>query len=254
MISINTNSNLRCNNKEFVPSFSSRLNPVKPFRIFTSKGEVTVYEPNKEELLSCGFISKLVDFFTENLSKDTNDPNWLALGNKKNKHLIAEFKKQFNSDIKNLIKEDDGHLTITVAKDKNGEICAGCMSYGYDEVPMAKKNALYIENIAVNFEYRKNHIGDILIQKAVESAKKSFTDVFLVGENMASGFYEKLGFKKLNPKCENQKAVIDYIADIRWMDFPMYVSLYSKPIQPKRTRWYDISGPVLKNLFSNIKD
>ncbi len=252
-IAITDNYKFSQNRNRSFPSFSSRINPIKPLKYPTSKGEVTIYEPTSKELLSGGLISDIVDFFTENLSKDTKDPGWLALGDKKNKNLISVFKKQFRYEIENLIKNDDGHLTISVAKDKNGKLCAGCMSYGYDEVPMAKNNTLYIENIAVAPEYRKNHLGDMLIKKVIDAEKAHFTDVFLVGENMAAGFYKKLGFKKLNPNNKNQRAIIDFMSELRWTDFPKYVSLFTKPIQQNATRWYDISGPVIRKLFCYIE-
>lgn len=113
------------------------------------------------------------------------------------------------------------------------------MSFGFEDLPHCKKSVYYIEDIAVNPEYRKNGIGKILIDKTINSVKNSFTDVFLTGEVLAENFYKKLGFCHLDSNNPAQKTVIDNLAKIR-TDYPNYVMFLTKPIQQNKPRWFDV--------------
>lgn len=220
-------------------SFTSKCNPIKPTTIKTQLGKVRIYEPTDKEIFKQDFLLEVADVFVRNFSTFTNDPAWLIYSKPGNEVLYKEQIKHFRNYLLSSILKDDGHLSLLVARDKNKKLCGACISRGLDEIPGTFKNTMYIDSIAIDENFRKNGIGKIFMDKSINADKNHFTDIFLVGELFAKGFYEKLGFKTLNPKNSNQKKVIDYIAIDR-EDYPDYVSLFHKPLQLDKPRWYDV--------------
>lgn len=227
--------------------FASKCNPIKPFKFTTKAGELRVFEPSAEEVKTPEFAQKIVDFFFNNFTKDTNDPAWLRFQRKENESLFKKFKKDYAEEVHQLIMEDDGHTTFLVAKDLDDNIRGAIMTHGLDEIPLMKKIVMYVANIATDSEFRHSGLGKILMEKAMEADKTHFTDVFLVGENCAKGFYDKLGFKSLDKNDLSQKKIMNYMKSMRF-DYPDYVTLFTKPLQENRQRWYDVVAPILSSM------
>ena len=217
-------------------SFTSRNNPVKPFLISTKLGELSCFEIPSEQLLNNKTLNEFSHFFCQNFASLTNDPYWLSYNNPQYQNNVA---KDFVRYLKSKIINDDGNLTMLVAKDKDGKLQGACLSYGFDEVPYVKNTTCYIDSISVNPEYRGFSVGKKLLENTCEINKNTFTDVFLKGEVLAAGFYKKQGYKKLNSNDAGQKFVADFIKSISGDDLN-YLLLFTKPLQPKKPRWYSI--------------
>lgn len=236
-------SNTQQNN----PTFGSRMNPVHPFKILTPQGALSIEEVNYNKI-SQKFIKNITEFFCDNFSKDTNDPNWLKynrFSKREKEDFIDQFKQYYEYSITD---PSEQHVTLLIAKDSNKNIQGACLSFGCDDVPGAKYNTLYIDSLAVNKKYRGNNIAKIMLEKSIETGRHIFTDVFLTGEKVADGFYKKLGFRDLTPDNPNEAKIINHVAKQR-QDYPKYTSFLTKPIQEKRPRWYDIcaKNPKLKD-------
>jgi len=227
--------------------FTSRCNPIKPFKFKTSVGELNVFEPTTEVVRSQEFADEIVDFFFNNFTKDTADPAWLRFQRLEHQDLFKRFKKDYAEEVHQLILNDDGHTTFLTARDKNNKLCGAIMSHGLDEIPFMQKIVMYIANIATDSQYRHSGLGKILMEKAIDADKKYFTDVFLVGEKMAQGFYEKTGFDTLKENNHSQRKIMKYMKSMRF-DYPEYVDLFTKPIQADRPRWYDIAATIINKI------
>jgi len=229
--------------------FTSRCNPIKPYIVKTKAGElIRIYEPAKEELQSEGFIENLINMFCRNFKKDTNDPAWLRFQNPNFAEAFMKFKRNFVDEIKTLIEYDNGHVTILAVKNQQGKLCGGMISHGFDEIPKMKNSVLYIADIAVDSKYRHMGIAKSLIEETAKAEKKDFTDIFLVGEKTAAGFYEGIGFEKLKGNNKSQNAIMEYMKSIRF-DYPDYVNLYTKPLQQDKPRWYNKAAEIINNLI-----
>ena len=233
--------------KNYNLSFTSKCCPIKPFTIKTKLGDIRFEELPVVSYKRKNFLKNMIDFFCLNFSKNTTDPEWLKFQNPINVASFRQLKNRFHSEYKQVFKDDDGHLSLLVARDKENKICGACLSYGFDEVPNTRNTTLYIDSIAVDEKYRGLGIGKILLEKSIEVGKDFFTDVFLHGEKLAGGFYEKLNFKELNPKQTAQKKVIDYIAMDRF-DYPEHINLYTRPIQQNKPRWYVSAAQAIDKL------
>ncbi len=221
------------------PQFTSRLNPIKPLTIKTKWGKLMLSEATKNEYTQRGFAEKLSRFFSKNFASNTDDPCWLIYNDKSKKHIKNSMIKTFANDIKSIFKNDDGNMTLLLAKDKHNKIQGACLSFGYNLTDSSNKYTLYIDSICVNNPFRGFKLGKIMLNKTLKANEKSnFTDAFLTGEKKAAGFYTKNGFSELNPTDKNQKKVIDLIAEDR-IDYPEYIQLFSKPLKPEQPRWYD---------------
>lgn len=225
-------------------TFKSRANPIRPFILKTPKGHLYFEEPSLEVINSRGYVAKLTRFFCKNFASLTSDPFWIPFGEAK---LSKEYQKHFRNNVryfKNILSRKDDDITLLVATDPQKKIQAAILSFGLEDLPYCKKSVYYIEDIAVNPDYRKNGIGKILIDKTINSVKKSFTDVFLTGEVLAENFYNKLGFTHLDSNNPAQKCVIDNLAIVR-EDYPDFVSFLTKPIQKDKPRWYEVLSAKL---------
>lgn len=221
-------------------NFKSIKNPVKPFIIKTKLGDLSCVEIPSKELYRSKKLHELSHFLCKNFASLTADPYWLKYNNPKYKE---DFAWDFLNYLNNNIREDDGNLTMLVATDKNNKIQAACLSYAYYSLPKASKNVCYVDSLAVNEKYRNNGIAKKLLDKTEEINKKTFTDIFLTGEILAKGFYEKLGFSELDKNDSGQRFVIDLL-DYERGDEMDYLIPFNKPIQENKPRWY--------TLFENI--
>lgn len=225
-------------NNKYNPAYTSRINPIEPFKVQTAKGVLNVAEINYDRITP-KFIKKITEFFCENFSHDTNDPAWLNY-NKLSKSEKKDFLDTFENFYGNSIRDEGNqHLTMLVATDSNKNIQGACLSYGCEDVPKARYNTLYIDSLAVNKEYRGNSLARLMLEKSIDANRYIFTDVFLTGEKVADGFYKKLGFRDLSPDNADESKIINHIAKQR-PDYPKYTSFLTRIIQESRPRWYEI--------------
>jgi len=232
-ISINTQLN-----------FQSKANPIFPFVMKTKHGRLNIAEATQKDIRRDGFVDKLTKMFCKNFATSTNDPAWKVFL-KHNTYNYGDDIKNFIKYYSSKVKSNDENMTLLLAKDKRNKIQGACLAYGYDRIPGAKDTTLYIDSIAINPAYRGFSVGRKMMEKVMESAKEKFTDVFLAGDKFVSGFYERMGFKPLDPKDEAQKSIIDYILKCR-SDYPHYIDLYTKPLREHSDRWYSECAKELK--------
>ena len=228
----------------YSPNYTSRLNPIAPFKVYTPNGVLSVEEVDYRKT-GPKFIKQITEFFCENFSKDTNDPGWLQYNDftkKEKKRFIDNFKTYYDYSIND---KGNQHLTLLVARDSQKNIQGACLSFGCVDVPRAKYNTLYIDSLAVNKKFRGCNLAKIMLEKSIEASKYIFTDIFLTGEKVADGFYKKLGFRDLNPENPSELKVINYVAKQR-QDYPKYTSFLTRVIQEKKPRWYDICAQSKK--------
>ncbi len=229
------------------PQFTSKLNPIPPSIIKTESGKLTLKEAKPSEIENPKFLAKLSEFFSKNFASNTDDPSWLEFSRMKSKDK-KNFINAFIGYLQDIFKQDDGNMTLLVAKDKRNKIQGACLSYGYDIVDDAKNYTLYVDSIAVNKNFRRVNLGKKMLQKTMDANKKNsnFTDVFLVGEKRAYGFYKKLGFSKLNTSDYEQNKVASFIAIDR-ADYPKYTDFLTLPLKPEQPRWYSKVAKLIKD-------
>lgn len=233
-------------------NFTSRVNPIKVFKVKTSRGNLTFQEPSLAEIRNKAFLKKLAKFFCDNFASNSEEPGWLAYKNGDNPHIAATIFESCLSQYKAKLLNPKGDLTLLVAKDRFNNIRGACLAFGYDDVPNAEKSVYYIDSLAVNPRFRGYNIGRILLAKTLESVQNKFSDVFLIGENMALGFYKKLGFKHLNSNDAVQKTVIDFVAQDNFC-YPKYVSFLTKPLKIHEPRWYVETAKAIEKLGMNLE-
>lgn len=233
-------------------NFTSRLKPVKVYKVKTSRGNLTFQEPSLAEIRNNAFLRKLTKFFCDNFASKTEEPGWLAYKNGDNPHIKAAILESCFSQYKSKLLNPKGDLTLLVAKDRFNNIRGACLAFGYDDVPNAEKSVYYIDSLAVNPRFRGHNIGKVLLNKTIQSVQNKFSDVFLVGENMALGFYKKLGFEHLNSGVSAQKTVIDFIAQDKF-SYPKYVSFLTKPLKQDEQRWYVKTAKAIEKSGMNLE-
>ncbi len=231
-------------------NFTSKLCPVRPFRVKTNAGKLYIKEVTKKEVNQKSFINNLAKVLAKNIASNTEDPSWKIIfkQDREGKLVIENFKRY----LKRRLNTNDDTLTLLVAYDKKKKIQGACMSFGFDDVPTCEKSVCYIESLGINPKYRGAGVGKLMVEKTLESAKNIFTDAYLASENLALGFYKKLGFKKLNPAYEAQKTIIDFIALDR-ADYPEYVSLLTKPLQQNKPRWYKVAADFINDFNDGLR-
>lgn len=229
------------------PQFTSKLNPISPSIVKTKYGKLTLREAKQSELQNPKFLEKLSKFFCKNFASDTCDPSWLAY-NTVSKKVREGIVDSFVRSLKDIFKTDDGNMTLLLAKDKRNKIQGACLSYGYDLVDGSKDYTLYVDSIAVNKLFRGFKLGKKMLQKTFEANKDNskFTDVFLVGEKNAHGFYKKLGFSDLKLQNPDQRKVLNFIAIDR-ADYPEYADFLTLPLKSEQPRWYSKAAKVIND-------
>ena len=234
-------------------SFTSKVNPVKPYKISTSMGDISIAEVNLGEELTPKLIKKINRFFCDNFSKDTKDEHYMKYrtGTLLERKLSeAEFEKHYSDIFNNSELRDN--TTLLLAKDSKNKIQGACLSSPYYEVPQSNKNTLWIDSLAVNDMYRKEHIASELLNTTLNVNKNSFTDAFLTGTIFAKGFYKRLGFKPLDRRNKAQKTVYDYLKSKRY-DIPKYVIPFTKPLQKDKPRWYEVCAGIINKSLTQLQ-
>lgn len=215
-------------------NFKSLNNPVKPYVIKTRVGNLSCAEIPAKQLYNSKKLEEISHLFCRNFATLTKDPYWLEYNDSSKREYIA---RNFMNYIKGHLLQDDGDLTMLVAKDENDKIQAACFSYAYSEISNKNNSACYIDSLAVNPEYRECGVGKELLNKTCEINKNNFTDVFLTGEVLAKEFYEKAGFIPLDEKEAGQRYVTKFL-EYRRGDEMEYLIPFNKPLQEDKPRWF----------------
>lgn len=215
--------------------FTSLNNPITPFVMNTKKGDVLISEIPAFYLRDEKFLKRILQFFVKNFASHTKDPYWLGYHHPQNrKSMIA----LYASYMRPTILKDDGNMTMLTAMDDEGKLCGACLSHAYNKIPNANKTTCYIEGLAIDNRFRKCNIGETLLNTTIEANKDTFTDVFLKGENMAAGFYQKMGFEIMDKTKPFQKETVQLLA-AQGEGYPDYITFFTKPLQKDQPRWYE---------------
>ena len=228
---------MQLSNNSFL-GFKSRNNPVPDFKIKTSKGELTVKEFSAKDAANRKDLYKLTKFFADGFISNTEDPSFLQYKDKKNKQKYLRMLNMMTDYYGNMFKVDDGNLTVLVAKNNKGKIAGAVVTNTLNEAGVSEKNTCYVDSIAVASKYRKNKVGQIMQNKAIECSKNIYQDVFLASDNLAVEFQLKNGFRKLDYSNPAEKRVIDKINSERG-DYPDYITFMDKQISNSDKPWYD---------------
>lgn len=228
-------------------SFGSLNSPVKNFRIMTTRGKLHVQEVRLKEK-SHEFAFKISKFFNDNFVEVSTDPQWKEFLKPENKLQYYGQNQRYANSLKNLFKHDDGNTTVLLARDGNNNIKAGIISSTFRETPALSDSQLfYIDALAVDKDFRGENIGKRLLDKVLDSARKTgtqknnkslFTDAVLAGYENAVPFYEKAGFRELS--CDTYKKALFYkeLKKVR-DDIPKYARLMYLPLDETAKRFYD---------------
>lgn len=178
------------------PSFTSKMFPVAPFSVVTTKGKILIKELAKEDL------GKAVDF-SINQSQKTYGPiddDWKNLSEIQKILLNYKTKQTYRE----VLNSEEG--TILVGMDeKSKDIKAFFLLKNIDDGPLKSflaklfdgKKIGFFEEFMVDEAYRGQGLGKICVDKLLESAKP-FSQIFLAANNAAVGFYKRAGFEKFN--------------------------------------------------------
>ena len=227
-------------------NFTSRQNPIKPFEIETKRGKLRISEIDYDKDVTPKFIDKITKFFCDNFSQYTKDNFWLRYryGTPEEKEQHTKLLKDYYTDIFTS-KDNEQNVTLLVATDENNEMQAACLSYGCHEIPNCLDTALYIDSVAVNDEYKKYGVAKEMMKRTLDANKNTFTDSYLTSTTMANEFYEKLGYKKLDPEDEAQKAVLEYVSNHRY-GYPEHIMPYTMALQEDKPRWFEKSAEAIE--------
>jgi predicted N-acetyltransferase YhbS len=203
-------------------AFTSFANPIKPYKLKTDLGYISVREINYIHRPDKAFFKNLVSFFLDNFVQTSNHPYLQAFrGPNRNQVMYDSYIKNEVKNINNALNSHD--TTILVAKDKSKNIVGAIYAKKLHEGnKVVDCNTLYIDSLAVDSKYRGQDIGASLLKSVLESSKKRFTDAFLIAYREAVPFYYKLGFKSLGYKKPQEFFVISEMA--RYTDdYPRFV-------------------------------
>lgn len=227
--------------------FTSRNCPVKPFTVQTRNDIITFKEIDYTKKSETSLLKRVVTFvrdkfiktkessvqdiatfFLDNFAHQSSHPFWKLCRkddpayNKKiykeylNKEMVASYKKSF----------DNPDTTVLIGKDSKNKIRAGIITEPLNlSEDLKNDKTLYIDSLAVDKDFRNNHLGKQMIDSVVDSNKEKFDDTFLVAYTESVPFYEKQGFKSI----EDEK-IIKGVAKER-CDFPVYALPLNKIIE-----------------------
>jgi len=249
---MNTINPIKQNNYNY--SFTSRNNPVDTFKIATKLGDIIVEEVNYDRDITPKFIKRLTSFFCKNFGADTADPFWNRYKNgtpEQKQELFDIIEKYYTGIFKE--EKANHNTTLLVAKDKDNKIQGACLTTPCYEIPGAEDITLYIDSIATNKKFRGLFLAKRMLLKTMAANSKTYSDSFLTAAVESAGFYEKLGYKKLNKKSPAQKNILNYIATHR-RDYPDYMTPMSMPLDATAPRWFKKAAETLEKLPENGKN
>lgn len=207
--------------------FTSLNHPIKPFKIKTNQDVISFSEIDYTKNASKDFLQDVSNFFLDNFANQSAHPYW-----KQCRKDAQTFKKEVYDDYikecmlpsySNLIQNPD--TTMLLGKSSDGKICAGIVSTPLNlSAKVNNDRTLYIDSLAVDKEYRKNHIAQKLMNSVIDTSKGRYDDAFLVAYKESVPFYAKQGFVDTT----NQE-LIDEVAKER-KDYPEFASCLSKKL------------------------
>ncbi len=238
---------LSCKNS-FSVSFGSKNNPVENFQIKTNKGTLYVKEFTKKNADNDESLYELAKFFTDSFIYNTKDPSLTKYKDPLNFQKYLDLLKRITKYYKQMFDEDDGNLTILEARNSIGELCGAVVTQTFkDYSGLADSKTCYVDSVAVKDSYRRQHVGQILMDKAINCSKGVYTDIFLASDNMAVPFQLKNGYRIMNYENKEEKFVIDKINRFRG-DYPEYITFMDKKIDGCEN-----TEPWYKRIYQKLK-
>lgn len=239
-------SRLSC--RDYRTSFGSKNHPVEKFQIKTNKGTLYVKEFTNKDAQYDTKIYELTKFFTDNFIYNTKDPSLTQYKNPENFEKYLDLLDRIKKYYKQMFEEDDGNLTALEARNAIGELCGAVITQTFkDYSGIQDDKTCYVDSVAVKKEYRKNHVGQILMEKAINCSKDIYTDVFLASDNMAVPFQLKNGYRIMDYSNKEEKAIIDYLNKFRG-DYPDYITFMDKRLDETNQ-----TEPWYKRIYNKIK-
>lgn len=211
-------------------SFTSINNPIKPFVLKTKDGNLYFKEidynkkPTKKELKEIG------SFFLDNFAYTSAHPYWKycqKTNSQFDKNTYNEYVKELVDSYKTTFKNPD--TTVLLGRNNKDELCAALYTLPLNLSNVIKNNkTLYVDSLAVNEQYRNNHVSKQLLEKVLNSSSDRFQNSFLIAYNEVVPFYLKQGYKVL----DNNSLDDDFIRSIKELrkDYPQYCTLMTKKL------------------------
>lgn len=208
-------------------SFTSRINPVKPFTINTDKGQLFVKEVDVNKITDSN-TKELTKFFADNFIDNTNDPNLLQYKNKNTLGYVGYLLTLLKYYTK-IFSNDDGHTTLLEARNDENEVCGAILTNTFDEEPLYDDKVCFLNALVVDEKYRKNNVAKTLLEKSIDCSKDVYDDIFITAEALAEDFYIKQGYRNLEYDNPFEREIIE-IMDIDG-DYPEYIKYMTKKIK-----------------------
>lgn len=207
--------------------FTSLNNPVKPFTVKTKNDIITFKEIDYNKKVSNSFLQNMASFFLDNFANQSAHPFWKFCRKDtptfNNKIYNSFLKDNMVPEYKKIIKNPD--TTVLLGKNSKDELCAGIVSTPLNITDKIKNDkTLYIDSLAVDKEYRNNHVAQKLVDSVIDSSKGRYDDTFLVAYNESVPFYKKQGFSDI----KNEEFITNLAEDR--LDYPEYASFLSKKL------------------------
>jgi len=189
-------------------TFGSKNSPVKPFKIETTQGALSVRELSKSNI-------KASSEFMFDCLVSSGDDGWDKYKNcdkATKKHVLS----WFNTLTEHCLNKEDGNSTVLVAKDKNNKIKAYFNLQNFDEMDMLYKTGLkdaktgFVQSCYVASDYRSQKVGEKILEKMLPTANGFFTDILLSAGKQAVTFYQKMGFVPCENISSESKKVTDF--------------------------------------------
>jgi ribosomal protein S18 acetylase RimI-like enzyme len=213
-------------------AFTSFANPIKPYKLKTDLGYISVREINYIHRPDKAFFKNLVSFFLDNFVQTSNHPYLQAFrGPNRNQVMYDSYIKNEVKNINNALNSHD--TTILVAKDKSKNIVGAIYAKKLHEgQKVVDCNTLYVDSLAVDSKYRGQGLGASMLNSVLDSSKNRFTDAFLTAYREAIPFYYKLGFKSLGYKKPDEYFIISEMSK-NTDEYPMYVDYLTTKLNEK---------------------
>ena len=223
----------------FVTSFTSRNNPIKPINVKSESDNITISEIDYDKDVTPAFITEITNFFCKNFMDNTKYLPLIKIRDgspEEKEYYLGEFKSYYSDIFKS--EKEAGNITMLTAKDGNNKLVGGFLAYPYHVLPKSEENTLYLDSLAVDPSMRGLHLAQIMMDETLEANKNNFTDAVLGSTPGAVKFYDRLGFKQFDMSDEAQKVVADEINNV--LDYADCLTYYTKPLQPDSPRWYTV--------------
>ena len=232
----------------FSVNFGSKNNPVENFQIKTNKGNLYVKEFTKKDAQNDDKLYELTKFFADSFIYNTEDPSLTRYRNPANFPKYWDMLHRMMAYYKQMFIKDDGNLTVLEARNEIGNLCGAVVTYTLkDASGIDDQKTCYVDSVAVRNSYRRQHVGQILMDKAINCSKDIYTDVFLASDNLAVPFQLKNGYRIMNYENKEEKAVIDKINRFRG-DYPDYITFMDKKIEGCEN-----TEPWYKRVYRKLK-